>query len=172
METKTQILTDLTEIFKRWQKLLTSLGEEQINEPLDPSNWTVKDVVAHLWFWQQASIARMEAAVNDWEPDYPEWWEMFSPDPNEDVDRTNAWNYQRSREKPWLIVYSDWKAQFQHYLELASQVPENDLFEPGRYSWMGEYTLSASSLGTLEHHREHYNAVSTWMREHGMMISR
>jgi hypothetical protein len=167
MNDKQQILTDLTDIFNRWQELLASLSEEQIKEPLLPSDWTVKDVVAHLWFWQQASVARMDAALHDREPKYPEWWEMFGPDPEEDVDRTNAWNYERNRDKPWLKVYADWKAQFQHYLELAGQVLEKDLLEPGRYAWMDGYALSASSRGTLEHHQEHYDTLCAWLREHG-----
>lgn len=167
MENKTQILTDLAEIYRRWRELLENLNEEQVTQPVEPSNWTVKDVVAHLWFWQQATVARVEAALQDREPDYPEWWELFGPDPNEDVDRTNAWNYLKSLEKPWPLVYSDWYAQFGHYLELAKQVPEDDLLTPGRYAWMGQYALSASSLGTLDHHREHYDDVYNWLKEHG-----
>lgn len=167
MNDKQQILNELAETFNRWQELLASLSEEQIAEPLQPSHWTVKDVIAHLWFWQQASIARMEAALHDKEPEFPEWWEIFGPDPEEDVDRTNAWNYERNRNKPWQQVYTDWKAQFQHYLELARQVPEKDLLKPGRYEWMGDYALSASSLGALEHHQEHYESLRLWLREHG-----
>ena len=167
METKREILIDLSEIFDRWQKLIASLDPEQITQTLLHSPWTVKDVVAHLWFWQQASVARMQAALQDKEPEYPAWWAKFGPDPEEDVDRTNAWNYERNRDKPWAEVYADWKTQFQHYLDLAGQVPEKDLLEPGRYAWMGEYTLSASSIGSLEHHREHYDVLSGWLREHG-----
>ena len=167
METKRQILTDLSEIFDRWQELIASLNPEQITQPLLPSPWTVKDVVAHLWGWQQASVARMQAALQNKEPDYPAWWVRFGPDPEEDLDQTNAWIYEQNRDKPWAKVYADWKTQFQHYLDLAGQVPEKDLLEPGRYAWMGEYALSASSLGSLEHHREHYDEVSGWLREQG-----
>jgi hypothetical protein len=123
----------------------------------------VKDVVAHLWSWQQASVARMEAALKDQAPENPKWWALFAPNPEEDVDRTNAWLYEASKDKLWLKVSSDWKAQFQHYLELASQLPEKDLLEPGKYAWMGGYALSASSIATLEHHQEHYDSLRTWL---------
>jgi hypothetical protein len=169
MNGKQQILTDLIEIFSRWQELLVSLSVEQIAKPLPPSQWTVKDVVTHLWSWQQASVARMEAALQNKEPDYPDWWKIHGPDPEEDVDRTNAWIYKRNREKPWLKVYADWMSQFQHYLELSAMIPEKDLLEEGRFTWMGGYALSASSWGTLEHHQEHYDALHTWLREHGKL---
>jgi hypothetical protein len=169
MNHKQQILNELTEIFNRWQELIASLREEQITALLVPSDWTVKDVVAHMWAWQQGSVARMQAALHDREPDYPRWWEILGPDPEEDVDRTNAWIYEANLDKPWLGVYADWNAQFQRYLELTRQVPEKDFFEPGKYPWMGTYALAASTMGSLEHHQEHYETLLAWLREHGKL---
>ena len=165
MNHKTQILTALTEVFNRWQELLASLSEAQTNAPLLPSPWTVKDVVAHLWFWQQISVARMQAALQGQEPHYPEWWAMFGPDPEEDVDRTNAWNYEANRARPWSSVHADWNSQFRRYLELVKEIPEKDLLEDGRFAWMGGYALSASPLGSLGHHEEHIEALLAWLKE-------
>jgi hypothetical protein len=167
MNEKLQILDKLTVIFNRWQELLASLSEEQIMEPLLPLNWTVKDVVVHLWAWQQASVARAEAALHDTQPIYPQWWEILGPDPEEDVDRTNAWLYEANKDKPWSKVYADWKAQFEHYLELSKQIPDKDLLKPGRYAWMGDYPLAASPLGSLEHHEEHFETLSAWLQDDG-----
>jgi hypothetical protein len=169
MNDKQHILNDLTEIFNRWQEFLTNLSEEQITAPLVPSEWTMKDVVAHMWAWQQASVARAEAALHDREPEYPEWWRLMGPNPDEDVDRTNAWIYESNRDKPWSSVYADWKAQFQRYLELTRRVPEKDLLEPGRYAWMGTYALVASPMGSFDHHEEHLDTLDAWLREHGKL---
>jgi hypothetical protein len=167
MNEKLHILEKLTEIFNRWQELLTDLSEEQILEPLMPSTWTVKDVIAHLWSWQQASLARAEAALQNTRPTYPRWWEINGPDPDEDVGRTNAWLYEASKDKPWSMVYTDWKVQFEHYLELTQKIPEKDLLEPGRYAWMGDYPLVASPLGALDHHLEHYDTLTAWLQDDG-----
>lgn len=169
MNSKKQILTALQDILDRWQELIASLSEEQITDPSLPSNWSVKDVVAHMYAWQQASVARVTAALNGKEPDYPEWWVMMGLDPEEHLDQTNALIYQINRDKPWSGVYAGWKAQFLHYLELLKQIPEKDLFEPGRYAWMGTYALSASSMGSLEHHEEHLETLLAWLKEHGNM---
>jgi hypothetical protein len=167
MEKKQQIIDELTEIFNRWQELLTDLSEEEIMQPLLPSTWTVKDIVAHLWGWQQASVARAEAALHHTLPNFPSWWEINGPDPNEDVDRTNAWLYEASKEKPWLDVYTGWKTQFEHFLELTSQIPEKDLLEPGRYAWMGNNPLSASAIGSWDHHLEHFDTLTAWLQDDG-----
>ncbi|OGO62494.1 MAG: hypothetical protein A2029_04190 [Chloroflexi bacterium RBG_19FT_COMBO_47_9] len=61
----------------------------------------------HLWTWQQISVARMEAALNDREPEFPEWWHRFGPDPEEQVDRVNAWNDKANKSKAWMTIYSE-----------------------------------------------------------------
>jgi hypothetical protein len=167
MNAKEQILTALDEEFSHWQELLASLSKEQIVAPLLPSNWSVRDVLVHLWGWQQASVARAVAALQNSEPDYPRWWEMFGPDPEEDVDRTNAWFYETYRDKPWPAVYADWREQFARYLKLAQEIPEGDLLEQGRYAWMGDYNLAASLQGSCEHHREHREMLLAWLRRQG-----
>ena len=167
MNDKGQILVKLEKVLNSWEELLAGLSESQIVAQELPDSWSVKDVIAHLWAWQQASVANAEAALQDRHPDYPEWWEIFGPDPNEDVDRTNAWFYKTYRDKPWPDVYTDWRSQFLRYLDLLEEIPEKDLLEVGRYEWMGDYPLSASPLGSLDHHEEHLETLSAWLREHG-----
>ena len=166
MTDRFNILSNLSEIFNLWQELLGSLSEKQIEQPLRPSSWTIKDVIAHLWSWQQASLARAEAALNDISPHYPDWWDACGPDPNEDVDRTNAFLYAACRDKSWTDVYTDWKKQFQQYLELLRIIPESDLLEQGRFVWMGNYALADSANGSWDHHQEHYEITRTWLEEH------
>lgn len=172
MEDKQHIIDELADIFNRWQVLLASLSEQQIHQTLTPSTWTVKDVVAHLWSWQQGSVARMEAALHNREPNYPAWWAVRGPDPEEDLDGTNALLYKLSKDKPWKVVYSDWKAQFMHYLELTQKLPKQDFFQPGRYPWMGKYAIADSTKGSLDHHKEHYETLTEWLREHGGIKSK
>ncbi len=167
MSDKQHILDELTEIFNRWQVLLASLSDEQIHTPMEPSDWTVKDVMAHLWSWQQASVARMEAALQNRQPNYPAWWVQRGPDPEQDLDGTNALLYKLSRDKPWKKVYAEWQAQFMHYLELTGQIAEKDFFAAGRYKWMGNFAIADSSNGSLDHHQEHYETLTKWLLDHG-----
>ena len=172
MEDKQHILDELIDIFKRWQVLLASLSEQQILAPLAPSTWTVKDVVAHMWSWQQASVARAEAALTGTQPKYPQWWVQRGPDPEQDVDGTNVLLYSLSKDKPWEQVYRDWKSQFTHYVELIQQIPEKDLFQPAKYAWMGKYALADSTNGSLDHHKEHFDTLTAWLAEHAHRSSK
>jgi hypothetical protein len=164
---KGQILIYLKQVFIQWQDLLASLNQEQINRQITPSTWTIKDIMAHMWAWQQGSFARMQAARQDSQPTYPDWWLANSPDPEKDLDRTNAWIYQANRDKPWDSVYSLWRDQFQRYIELTGSLAERDLLTPGRYTWMGTYAIADSCLSSIEHHQEHFDALQDWLKEHG-----
>jgi len=166
MADKSQILFQLKQSFAQWQDLLASLDQEQMITPLTPSDWTVKDIVAHMWAWQQGSVARMEAALRDRPPAYPDWWLANGPDPEEDLNRTNAWIFRANRERSWESVYTHWKDQFQRYISLTSTLGEDDLLIPGRYAWMGSYAIADSCLGSIEHHKEHFDDLKTWLSEH------
>ena len=48
MNEKEHILTALRDQFNRWEELLASMSEEQITAPHLPSDWSIKDVIAHL----------------------------------------------------------------------------------------------------------------------------
>jgi len=65
---KNHILAALREELDRWEKLLVSLSEEEITSPRFDFDWSIKDVIAHLWAWQQISNARLEGGLYDREP--------------------------------------------------------------------------------------------------------
>ena len=167
MKNKQQILFTLREAYDRWEDLLASLTETQITAPLYPSDWTIKDVVAHLRAWQQRSIARLEAALHDREPRYPQWPSDLDPEPEGQPHSLNAWLYETYREQPWSSVYPNWRDGFLRFLELGEAIPEEALFAEGKYPWLEGYTLSAVFRGSYEHHQEHYETLVTWLQEHG-----
>jgi len=171
MDSKEQVLSDLEQIYQKWQELIAQLPRQQIGQPFLPSQWTLKDEMAHLWSWQQASVARIEAVLQNHAPTFPDWWVACGPDPNEDVDRTNAYLYAASIDKSWDEVYIDWQKQYRHYLELLRQVPEIDLLEVGRFKWMEPYALIASPRGSWDHHQEHYDSTMDWLRRHSFVFS-
>jgi hypothetical protein len=155
MNDKQHILTMLRDEFDQWDALLGSMNEAQITAPQLESSWSIKDVVAHLWAWQQRSIARMEAAVHNREPQFPEWPAAFDPESEGQPHQLNEWLYATYRDKSWLDVYTDWKAGFLWLMELAAQIPENDLLEQGRYAWLEDYPLLLILTASVEHHAEH-----------------
>jgi hypothetical protein len=60
MSMKAHILAALREQFDGWEEPLAKLSEEEIVPPHFDLDWSIKDVVVHLWAWQQISSAPME----------------------------------------------------------------------------------------------------------------
>ena len=89
MNDKAQIITALRKEFNRWEDLLAGISEEQITAPHLPSNRSIKDVIAHLRAWQQVSIARLEAALLNREPEFPKWLAGLHPESEDNRDKYN-----------------------------------------------------------------------------------
>jgi hypothetical protein len=165
MKMKQHILAALREEFAAWEGLLAGLSAEQISAPLEPPEWTIKDVIAHLMAWQQRTNARVEAAHLDREPQFPPWAPV--PDPHA-TDEINAWIYETYRGQPWPAVYRDWQAGFQRLLETSEQIAERDMLDGDRYPWMDGLPLALYLLATYDHHQEHYEKMQAWLQEHGI----
>ena len=145
----------LRDEFDRWDTLLAGLHEAQVTAPEFAENWSIKDMVAHLWDWQQRSIARLEAALHDREPIYPAWPTQFDPEAEGQPHDLNAWLYEQHRDQPWPSVYQNWRTGFLRVLELVEAIPQEDLLAVGRYPWLEGYVLLDVLRGTCEHHHEH-----------------
>jgi len=155
MDMKQHILAALREELNRWEALLAGMSEAQITAPNPPSTWSIKAEMAHLSAWQQRSIARLEAALLDREPEYPTWPAALDPNSEDNTDPINAWIYASSREQPWPTVYQSWRAGFLRFLEVAEGISEKDLLDSGRYPWQSGYPLACTLLASYDHHHEH-----------------
>ncbi len=167
MNMKEHILAALREQFNRWEELLASLSEEQITAPHFDFDWSIKDVIAHLWAWQQISIARMEAARQDREPEFPKWIVSLGEDWEDNADRVNALTFETNYEKSWSEIYQNWKDGFLRFLELGNEISERDLLDGDRYRWLKGYSLAFILVASYDHHQEHLEKLLAWLGEHG-----
>lgn len=168
MNDKQQILAVLREEFKRWEELLAGLSEAQITTRRLPADLSIKDVMAHLHVWQQVSIARLEAALANRPPQFPECPPEFDLDTENNVDGINAWIYETYRDRPWASVYREWREGFLRFLEVGEAIPETDLLDEGHYPWMHGYPLASTLLNSYAHHHEdHLEPLLAWLQEYG-----
>ena len=168
MNMKDHILAALREQFESWENLLANLSEEQLTAPEFDFDWSIKDVIAHLWAWQQISIARMEAGMLDREPEYPRWILNLGEDWEVDSNRVNALTFKNNHGKPWLEVHQNWQDGFLRFLEIGEKISERDLLDGDRYRWLKGYSLAFILVASYEHHQEHHEKLTTWLREqHG-----
>ena len=166
MNMKQHILTALREQFDRWEEVLSSMSEDQITGLHTLSDWSTQDVMAYLWAWQQITIARMEAALEDREPRFPTWVADLHPDWEENANQTNAWVYETYHPQPWPKVYQNWREGFLRLLETGKRISEMKLLDSGRYPWLEGRPLAVILLASDDHHQEHLEKLLAWLQEH------
>ncbi len=167
MNMKDHILAGLQEQFTHWDEFLAGMEDESLTIPHQPSKWTIKDEVVHLWAWQQRSIARVEAALAAREPDFPKWLPGVQPDNELNIDLINDWIYQNYMALPWSEVHKNWMDGFTKFLELGDKLSERDLLDESRYKWMKGSPLALVLIASYDHHQEHYDKMVAWLEEHG-----
>ena len=165
MNMKEHILAALKEQFDRWEELLATLSKEQLTASRFDLNWSIKDVMAHLWGWQQISIARMEGGVLDQEPKFPQWVLDLHGVWEENADQTNSRIYEINHEKPWSEIYQNWRNGFLRFLRLGNEISERDLLDGDRYPWLKGSSLAFILVASYDHHQEHLEKLLHWLRE-------
>ena len=164
MNMKGHILAALKEQFDGWEYLLSGLSDAVIVTPYFDLDWSVKDVVAHLWAWQQITIARVQGGLHDRDPEYPKWIVESIENWEDDADRVNALTFETQHSKPWTEIYQNWRNGFLQLLESGERVSEKDLLDGDRYPWLHGYSLAAILIASYDHHQEHYEKILDWLQ--------
>jgi hypothetical protein len=169
MTTKGEFIDNLRTVFDKWEKLLAGMSEGEVTAPLGPGEWSISEVITHLWAWQQISIARLEAVCLNTDLQFPTW--LGGADPfyaEEHVDDFNARIQETQNGQSWSRRHRDWREGFLHFLELAEEIGESDMMDTNRCPWLGGYALSAVLEGSCGHHQEHLDHILA--RTHGDKI--
>jgi hypothetical protein len=167
MNMKAHILAALREEFEGWEQLLAGLSEEEIITPQFDFDWSIKDVVSHLWAWQQISIARMEGGLWDREPEFPKWIVESIENWEKDSDSVNALTFERNHSKLWTEIHQNWREGFFRFLELGGKISERDLLDGDRFPWLKGYSLAFILVASYDHHQEHFEKLTNWLRQPG-----
>ncbi len=152
---KKQSIGFLKEMFNSWKDQLSKITEDQVVVKRSHSDRSIKDDLSHLWIWQKISIARMEAALKNKNPNLDWWPDEFDPESESDLEKINEWIYETNMKKSWSNVYKDWKEGFSRLISLAEKINENDLLNHDKFSWLNGYPVIAVLQGSYNHHVEH-----------------
>jgi hypothetical protein len=162
MSRKDSLIARLTAAFDRWENLLAKSKDQQLVAPCLPGGWSAREVILHLTAWQQISVARMQAALDDRDPTFPGW--LGGADPfyaEEHTTEFNARILELYREESWSSAHRAWREGFLRLIELSEALPEHEMFDANRYPWLKGYAPSDVVSGSCEHHEGHLEELST-----------
>ena len=141
----------------RWNALLAQVRLDRLDVPGIEGEWSVKQLVAHLTWYEQAIVEGAEQALRTG---------TFTRRRPEGVglDAMNARIAQEAHSRPAADVLAEADAVFGHLLELIAAVPQELLNDPkllglpeDMVPWMGVANNSYA------HYREHEPALRAWL---------
>lgn len=161
--TKAELQAILWRMRADLERLVAEAGPGRMEVPGALDHWTLKDVIAHLTGWRWWSVARMEAAAKN-QPPTPPWSGGLDEEAEGATDQINQQFYQANHDRPVAEILADSRATFDRLEAAIAALSDAELFEAGRYPWMGEYNKAAIVVGTALHlWEDHYSSLNFFL---------
>jgi len=145
---KSQLLSLMRAEHSQLEVLLSSLSDEQMLRPDVVGSWSVKDVLAHLTWWEQAMISEIVHGV---ELDPGLNGEPWS------TERANALMVEAKRGTPLAEVLAAFHDSYQQMLQVVENLDEEDLASEELYTHLAN--------NTGNHYAEHRQMIEAGLSE-------
>ncbi len=147
--TKPQILSESQKERQALEKFLSTLTPEQMEQPGMLGEWSAKDVLAHLYEWEQMVLSWLAAGQRGETPPVPaegyKWNQL--PALNEEI---RGKHMSRSLDEMQKL----YRESYEQIMDTIDKLSEEDLFTLGLYPWMNKNTLAAYFVScTSSHYR-------------------
>ena len=140
------------------EETLARLNPDQMEvEKALYDSWSVKDLLVHLGFWERRAATVFKALQGG---DTVPSMGGFS------MDEVNARTITANHDRPLADVQAEEQAAYQDLLTLVEKSPENDLFDPQRFSWTsGQPFFDWIEGNSYGHYQEHIPALLEWIKK-------
>lgn len=158
--TKPELMKLIAETRADLESAIGAVPADRREEPL-PSGWSVKDLLAHLTFWERSLLDRLEAsAVGGNVAELPY-------DIDADVDAINARVFTQHSSQSWDVLHFDFEDVHRRMVEAVARLSDADLFDPARaQALIGVDAYSVCErvyAETAEHFVEHAVEIRAWL---------
>jgi len=167
LTTREELLANVRRLRDEIDRVVAKAGEERAVQPGSFEHLSLKDVIAHLTGWRLMTAARLEAGLRHEEPIEP-WPDTLSEEDDAGTDAINAWFYEQNKDKSLDQVMQESRDTFDRVERAIAEMPEDDLFTPGRFEWLTWTTEEglgpAVVRGSWGHYyEEHEPQIRAWL---------
>jgi len=156
-QNKTQLLAETHTQYQALEKFLAGLTPAQMTRPGALGEWSMKDVLAHLYEWQQMFFRWYEAGLRGETPAVPAQGFKWS-----ELPALNQKIYETYRDMPLDTVLGLFRASHTRTLALVEALSDETLTRRGLYPWMNDNALIAYLNANCS---SHYRWALTGMRK-------
>ena len=156
--TTEQLLEVMRTARSNWDALLAEVGEARLTEPGVEGNWSLKDIIAHITYFETWAADNV-IAIRRGEPRPQAEYQGL------EVDEENARIYERLRAKPLDQVLQESRTSFQRSIEAVQGLRDEELYdlEFTRKSGADWTVIELIEGDTFEHYNDHSTSVRAWL---------
>ena len=139
-----------------WDRLIAEIPEKRMLEPALPGDWSIKDVIAHVnWYEREmVNVVENRALLGSHLWEFP-------------ADERNIPIYEQNKDLPLKQVLAEHSELFEQLWGLVSQLDDEDLVDASRFDQMPAdwepWRVIASN--TYEHYQQHIPDIRAWLAE-------
>ena len=143
---KTEILQRVRVTHQELEDQLAGLPPAKMTQPGVNDDWSVKDVLAHIAWWEQHLLRRLRTGQDD----------LYTAgvDPGGATHKANAEIFAASRERALDDIRAEFDASFQQLLAELEALPPEDAEQDEIYRAIG--------ADTFVHYPEHTEMLRAW----------
>src|SRR5512140_1445953 len=144
---KEQLLSAMQKEHAVLEKSLESLTPDQLTHISKTTQWSIKDVLAHLMTWEQMCLGWYKAGLRNVIPPLPAEGYNWAQ-----IPALNRAIYEKYHGRPLVEVLKQYRASYRKMFETVQNISEEDLFTPGRYAWTNKNAAAAYFIGATSSH--------------------
>ncbi len=159
---KADVIAAIDDEQSKWNDLVRRVGNARMEIPGAAGDWTFKDVTAHLSFWMEPALLKLESLANQdsLAPVHP--WPQELTDP----DSINTWAYEQSRDRSVDDVLSEANDVFIRMRTACEAIPEETLNALDLFDWQNGEPFSQWIVDRRmfnHYYLEHEEDIRHWM---------
>lgn len=154
--TKTRLLELLRAKRAEWDAVIDSIPQSLMTESGVAGEWSVKDMIAHLTYFERWYGDRMDEQLHGI-PYTPTEFDRM------DFDQRNEIMFQKYRDVPLLDILSESKRAFQKLMAGVQAHTEAFLIEPQRFGDAPPIIIWQMLRGDVyDHYGHHIESIKNW----------
>lgn len=150
--------TTTRELERAWtalRSLIESIPEDELTAAGVVGDWSIKDVMGHVAFWDERAALTLRAATAGKPHDIPK-----GEGPNW-VDEWNEREYRARKDKSFKDIRGEWITAHENARSALAEVPEGLLDTQAGPAKVIDYFAG----DTYTHYDEHLEQIKAWLRE-------
>ena len=151
---KQELTAQIQAARQQLESVLAHVDEERMPLVILHGEWSVKDLIGHLGFWENSVVTLFNTLrAGKTPPPYPE------------LDTLNAQVLADSRKQSLAEVRRQEKNAYKKVLSLLHDATAAELFDSGHFPWTGGRPFESFIVdNTIGHYEEHLPEVLAWLK--------